>query len=87
MKELKIMDLKVSRLFDRSKSDLRIDTTYTVTYEDLTYQIFDDEDLTETDRNRIIHFMKIADQITTVTVKRDVKRIRIIGTFFKLLNK
>lgn len=87
MKELRIMDLKVSRLFDRSKSDLRIDTTYTVTYEDLTYQIFDDEDLTETDRNRIIHFMKIADQITTVTVKRDVKRIRIIGTFFKLLNK
>ena len=85
MKKLQIMDLKISRLFDRSKGDLRVDTTYIITYEDLTYQIFDYDDLSESEKQRITHFMKTSELITTATEKYDPKRVKVTAKFFKII--
>lgn len=54
MKALNIKELNVSNTFHSGL----VDSTYTITYDDMTYQIFDVEDLTESDKHRICEFMK-----------------------------
>lgn len=64
MKALNIKELKVANTFNKGK----VDSTYTVTYDDMSYQILDVEDLTESDKHRIAEFMKKS-QID-VTIRR-----------------
>ena len=64
MKALNIKELKVNNTFNKGK----VDSTYIITYDDMTYQILDIEDLTESDKHRIAEFMKKA-QID-VTIRR-----------------
>lgn len=64
MKALNIKELKVKNTFNKGK----VDSTYIITYDDMTYQILDIEDLTESDKHRISEFMKKAD--VDVTIRR-----------------
>lgn len=64
MKALNIKELEVRNTFNKGK----VDSTYTITYDDNTYQIYDVEDLSECDKHRTCEFMKKA-QID-VTIRR-----------------
>lgn len=78
MKALNIKELKVVNTFHKGV----VNSTYTITYDDMSYQIFEVEGLTENDKHQIFEFMKKA-QID-VTIKRYPKKsiIKTIGRYY-----
>lgn len=64
MKPLNIKEVKVTNVFHKGTAS----SDYLITYEDLSYQIFDVEDMSEYDMHRISEFMKKS-QID-VTIRR-----------------
>lgn len=78
MKALNIKELKVVNTFHKGV----VNSTYTITYDDMSYQIFGVEDLTENDKHRIYEFMKKAR--IDVTIRRYPKNsiIKTTGRYY-----
>lgn len=78
MKALNIKELKVNNTFNKGK----VDSTYIVTYDDMSYQILDVEDLTESDKHRIAEFMKNAQIDVTIRRYRKSNITKTTGRYY-----
>lgn len=78
MKPLNIKEVKVTNVFHKGTSS----SDYLITYDDLSYQIFDVEDITEYDMHRIVEFMKTAQIDVTIRRYRKSNIIKTTGRYF-----
>lgn len=78
MKPLNIKEVKVTNVFHKGTAT----SDYIITYEDLSYQIFDVEDITEYDMHRIAEFMKTSQIDVTIRRYRKSNTTKTIGRYY-----